>query len=521
MPTNNATIISNIFLQGTNDYQQRVPDPSQSTIAQTAAFLFDPLNRRYLNEFVDTLVNRIGLSYVHQQEFNNPLATFKRDRLNYGSTIQEMQVGWIRAHSYNADEESLLKLHRPDVAVAYHTVNRQDYYPISIGYDLLRQAFVDEYGLNNLIAGIMAAPKNSDEYDEFNIMKELFKLYNDDYGFFNQQITANPGTNPDVFAKELLRQVKTYSGIFKFPASTYSTINKPFGEYPVFARPDELIFITTPQVNALLDVDAYAALFNVDRAEVPARVVEVDQLPIDGAYGILTTRDFFVCADNLYQMGETFYNPQTLTTNTYLHHWGVYSVSPFVPAVLFSTSDTTNTMVIKAVYNESGCYLIEPSEPEEPIEFSPDGGLQLYENTVYYIDYASLFTYVDGNGDTIDPVEMGIDLKSLFKDYIAFADVIGSLWYKDENEVDSYLRVPIPDDVVSVDVRTGKVKIGNVSKWAIEMVGGFEYDILGEYAEVRIQLVPNRDYDAIDIDNMPDTIIGAFNVLLYESENNG
>ena len=506
MPTNNATIISNVFLNGTNDYQQRVPDPSQSTIAQTSAFLFDPLNRRYLNEFIDTLVNRIGLSYVHQQEFNNPLAVFKRDKLNYGSTIQEMQVGWIRAHSYNADEDTLLKLHRPDVAAAYHTVNRQDYYPVSIGYDLLRQAFVDEYGLNNLIAGIMAAPKNSDEYDEFNIMKQLFKLYNDDYGFFNQQITANPGTNPDVFAKELLRQVKTYSGIFKFPASTYSTIEKPFGEFPVFARPDELIFITTPQVNALLDVDAYAALFNVDRAEVPARVVEVDQLPIDGAYGILTTKDFFVCCDNLYQMGETFYNPQTLTTNTYLHHWGVYSVSPFVPAVLFSTNATTGRDVVVPFFDEIA--IIMKNAAGESLTFQSvdawsSNAQSIEKNADYTIEYNRSYIYVaDG------PVDYTENFRNPITSSYGIADVIARASFEDNAAV-----YPIPDDIVYFDSRTGILHVGDLDRF-VNRTLELEGTGVVEVTKVRINLMVTPLYPVDMDDQQIYPAIGTFDYIV-------
>lgn len=452
MPTNNATIISNIFLQNSSDYQQRVPDPTQASVAQTAAFLLDPMNRRYYNEFVDTLVNRIGLAYVHQQSFDNPLAVFKKPNLNYGSTIQEMQVGWIRAHSYNAEEESLLKLHRPDVAVAYHTVNRQDYYPISVGYDLLRQAFTEEYGLNNLIAQIMAAPKNSDEYDEFNIMKELLNGYNDNYGFFNQQITNSMSTDPEAFAKELLRAIKTFSSKFTFPTSTYSTIEKPFGEYPVFAPKSEQILITNASVSAVLDVDAYASLFNIDKAEVPARVVEIDDFSGFGSdpFAILTTTDFFMCADNLYQMGESFYNPQTLTTNYYLHHWGVYSVSPFVPAVMFSADASTNVRTVRVTKSEFSAEMFTMDGDTVPV----DGTGELNWNTDYKI-----VPLVSGS---VVPSVSGVDVRPetavvCIEDcYISVADgIIPALdvVHVDRNNVLHVGNIPIEGDSLLMTIQ--------------------------------------------------------------------
>ena len=57
---------------------------------------------------------------------------------------------------------------------------------------------------------------------------------------------------------------------------------------------------------------------------------------------LLTTEDFFVCNDTNYQ-NTSFYNPETLNTTYWLHHWGVYSVSPFVPAICFTTDAGTAT----------------------------------------------------------------------------------------------------------------------------------------------------------------------------------
>ncbi|TXC89613.1 hypothetical protein [Streptomyces sp. ISID311] len=77
-------------------------------------------------------------------------------------------------------------------------------------------------------------------------------------------------------------------------------------------------------------------MFNVDFADVKYRVVQVPKIPIPGAVAILTTTDFFQQYDTVYKT-TSFYNLETLNTNYYLHHWGIYSVSPFVPAVHFTT----------------------------------------------------------------------------------------------------------------------------------------------------------------------------------------
>lgn len=334
---NNNTIMAKSWLAATNDFQQRIPNPTQAGVAATMDALYQPMNAQYFNQFMDILVNRIGFTYVRGQAYKNPLAVFKGQKLTFGSTIQEIAPKWIKAHSYNDENETLLKLHRPEAEAWYHSQNRRDQYPISVSTDELRTAFTDEYGLNNLVAQVMQAPINSDEYDEYAIMKELIGLYEEKWGFYKHHLSAAP--TDDATGKELLTALQAYGGRLQFPSALYSGT-----DIPVFAKPNELVLLVTPDTQAALNVNTLAALFNVDLAKVSYRTVLIDEFPIDGAVALLTTEDFFVCSDTLYNT-TSFWNPETLATNYYLNHWGVYSVSPFVPAILFTTDEGTTVPV--------------------------------------------------------------------------------------------------------------------------------------------------------------------------------
>ena len=339
MAQNNNTIMAKVWLAGTNDFQQRIPDPTQAGISATMSALFQPMNGQYFNQFMDILVNRIAYTYVRGQNYKNPLAVFKGNKINYGSTIQEIAPKWIKAHSYEDDAETLLKLHRPESEVWYHSQNRRDQYPISVNVDELRTAFTDEYGLNNLVAQLMNTPNNADEYDEFNIMKNLIAEYETRWGFYKYHLDDYPAN--DASGKAFLTALQTLGGKLQFPSSVYSGT-----DIPVFAQPSELVLLVTPEAQASLNVNTLAALFNVDLAKVSYRTVLIDEFPIPDAVALLTTEDFFVCHDTLYNT-TSFWNPQTLTTTYWLNHWGVYSVSPFVPAILFTTAAGTVTPTIK------------------------------------------------------------------------------------------------------------------------------------------------------------------------------
>lgn len=341
MAQNNQTILANAWIEGSNDFQQRIPDPTQAGVAATLDAIFAPMNNRFYNEFVDVLVNRIGMTYVHQQAFRNPLAAFKKEFMYYGSTVQETFFKWVKAHSFDDASETLLKMQRPEAEVCYHSMNRQDRYAITVNREELRQASAEEFGLNRYIAGIMDIPMNSDEYDEYQIMKELIAFYENSWGFFKVN-TAEPAD--EATAKALLKSIRTYSGKLRFPSSLYNAA--VVQDIPVFVNnPSELVLLVTPEVQASLDVDALAVLFHVERAEVQSRIVVIDEFPIPGAYALLTTDEFFQCRDTLYE-NASFYNPETLGVKYYLHHWGIYSVSPFVPAILFTADESTVTPTI-------------------------------------------------------------------------------------------------------------------------------------------------------------------------------
>lgn len=336
MAVNNTTIMARAWLEGTNDFQQRIPRPTQSNMAQVAEELFSPLNGNCYNYFQDFLVNRIAYTIAHGRVFNNPLKVFKQNKIDYGSSIQNVAYKWLKAHAYEDDIETLLKMNRPEGVAWYVSQNRRDRYDVTITHDELRTAFLDEYGLNNLAAKIVQLPSNSDEYDEFNIMKNLLAVYETNYGFTKHRLTAAP--TDESTGKEFLTAVMADSGMMQFPSTNYNAINvEPI---PTFVNMDELILIVTPQTNASIKVNTYAGLFNLSEAEVNARIVQVDYLPIPNAVAILTTREIFDVHDTLYEM-KTFYNPQTLGTNYFLHHWGIYGLNPYVPAVLYTTDAAT------------------------------------------------------------------------------------------------------------------------------------------------------------------------------------
>lgn len=338
MATDNTTIAGRVYLSATNDFQQRVPNPTIAGIDATNKFLFKPNNGRYLNEFIDAYINRVGDQIIHNKEWENPLRVFKGAAMRYGSSIQESALKWVKAHTYNIEDSALEKISRPEAAVWYHTVNREDRYDITLEYPDLRQAFLDEFGLNRLIDAVLIVPRNSDNYDEYLCMMAQMSYYEKNWGFFKHRVSGEP--TDEATGKEFLKAVRAYASKLKFPTALYSPVSAEYG-IPVFANPEELVLFITADAMASVDVDTLAGIFNLDKADIKYRTVIVPDIPVPNAFALLTTDAFFVCEDFVYA-NESFYNPSTLSTNYYLHHWEVVSCSPFVPAILFTTDAATD-----------------------------------------------------------------------------------------------------------------------------------------------------------------------------------
>lgn len=333
--------IFNAIRSGANtDYQRRIPAADKANVNDVIHNLLN--NRPSMNEFVDSLVNRIGMEIYRNTSWSNPLAKFKYGMLEYGDTIEEIIVGLVEARSYDPQRDDLERevfgQDRPRVDASYHKINRQDRYKITVNEAMIRRAFLSEYGLNTFVSSLMAAPQTSDNWDEFLLMSSLFKEMWKADGFFKINTPdISDSTSDGDMARVSLRRMREVAENLTFISERYNAAHMPTA-----ARADELELFITPEALAAQDVEALAGAFNIEKANFSARttVIPAEHFNIPGAQAVLTTRDFFVVADSLMETRQ-IQNPAALSTNYWLHHHQVISASRFVPAVLFTTEEST------------------------------------------------------------------------------------------------------------------------------------------------------------------------------------
>lgn len=336
----NSDVLNAIRNGASLDYQRRIPTATQANISELLGTLtrYRPL----YNEFCDALVNRIGLVVARNNIWTNPLAVFKRGNIVHGSQIEEIQTGLIEAREYSPQrdylEAEIFGQKRLDVRSAFHTVNRQNYYPVTVNEPILRRAFLEDGGLSSFVSQIMSAPTTSDQWDEFLLMTSLFKVMDSTANIFRvKSPNLQPLSATAADARSALKVLRATAGRLGFMSTNYN----PAG-MPTFASPEDLVIFASPEFVANIDVEALAAAFNMDRADAPSRIIQIPQecFAIDECQAILTTRDFFMVADTLIETRSQI-NPVGLTTNYFLHHHEIISASRFAPCVMLTTGTAT------------------------------------------------------------------------------------------------------------------------------------------------------------------------------------
>ena len=72
----NSDILTRAWMNGSNSFQQRIPNPSIASYANVVENLFAPMNADLYNEFSGLLNGLIG-TYIDVKRFENPLRELK------------------------------------------------------------------------------------------------------------------------------------------------------------------------------------------------------------------------------------------------------------------------------------------------------------------------------------------------------------------------------------------------------------------------------------------------------------
>ena len=338
--TNTYDIVNAIRNSASDNFQRYVPLANDSNIAEVGQGIL--INQQLQNEFITSLVERIGLVVISNVSLNNPLKKFKKGLMPQGRTIEEIFVDITNEKKYDAEdaEQTVFKRTIPNVKTLFHERNRQGYYEQTIQDDSLKSAFVSWGNFESFISRVISAIYNSAEVDEYRYMMLLADNYYSK-GLFKVEKVVKPDS--ETTAREFVKKVRATATKMTLPFGS-----RDYNSLAVHTRSDldDLHLIISADLEATLDVDVLAKAFNMDKTTFLGHVTVIDGFASEGLEAILVDKEWYMVYDTLQKM-ETIRNPKGLYWNYFYHVWQVLSVSRFANAVAFVSGDVAEvTQVI-------------------------------------------------------------------------------------------------------------------------------------------------------------------------------
>lgn len=364
----NATSVGilNYVLANESGYLAGAPavENTPQSIAQIGEFINAYQPRQ--NQFLSALVNRIGMVLLASKAYKNPWAWAKRGQLDVGEAIEEIYVNLAKIEKFGAGNTTnqtladLFGTRKPDVQAAFHQMNFQKKYPVTVSEDQLRAAFTSMSGVVDLIAYIVESLYTAFEYDEFLMYKYMLYRLALDGKLYVEKLPAVNATN----AKKIVSQIKALSNNLTFLKTDYNMAHV----YTHTQKADQIVIKDT-EFDAIVDVEVLASAFNMDKATFSGNQVLIDGFgtpelkrlalilyddetatssvftdaeitAIGTIKGFIIDRDFLFQYEKLVKMTEQMI-PNELKWNYFLHHWAIFSASPFKSAIVLTTADSS------------------------------------------------------------------------------------------------------------------------------------------------------------------------------------
>lgn len=340
------TIRANIIANGDLSYGDRIPVATQENLKDigSALLTYQPA----MNEFLNELINQIGLTVVKQKSFKNKLAFLKRGFLEYGDSIQEIYTDLIKAHTYTPEPPEnnagdVFEQFKPEVYEAFHKVNREDTYTITINEAMLKRAFRGYANFDSFVASIFNAMYNSDEEDEYLIFKQLL---GDTAKNSYKVNVVKPVKGNKQSATDFSIDMRDISMKLEYMSRKYNQM----GVANHTSREEQVLFLRS-DVIPVIDVLELANAFNMNMAQPLAnRIISVDDFGTgnDDIIAMVADSDVSMIYDTRYETAS-IYNPRHLYWNYFLHHHQIISSSPFSNVIALTTevvADTINSISI-------------------------------------------------------------------------------------------------------------------------------------------------------------------------------
>lgn len=387
----NIDVFNSIYDHMSPTFQSRIPKADATNFSEIGMLITSSELKIEMNEWLNALVNRIGLTMIYDKQLHNRLGYLVRGNMEFGDLIQEIAVGVVKGEDYERGLEDgsvdPFRITNPEVKALYHRVNSRRKYRTTTYLNDAKRAFTSEGGLMLLLEKIVSQLTKASDVDDWLAMKEIFNTFiNEDTPLPKQEkqrLEVKPIID-ETTGKDFIKKIKQL-------VSEMSFVNSGFNQMGMMkmTSANELIFFIRADILNIIGVDVLASAFNRsdlgltgagstgqikiepmddfgglypvdvdDNRLYPiynihgkatgtysatvggTTVVEVDKWvdPNASIIGVICERDFPLITRQ-HISSEVIYNPENMATNHLLHFWSQYGYSGFADAVIVEEGD--------------------------------------------------------------------------------------------------------------------------------------------------------------------------------------
>lgn len=279
------------------------------------------------NEFLGSVVEKIGRQEYSSKAYLNPLARFKKGFISNANEIEEIYVARVQGTTQDFEGTDTLKRVKPNITTQYHKQNYGKCYTATVTDEQVRRGFTTEGGVRKIADEILTQLQTGYEYDEYIAMRDNFCDLIEGTPC-KRSITAI--TNQTT-AKEFVKKVKKDIAKMQFRTTEFATVERN-------CKPSELVLVLRTGLLAEIDVELLATAFNVDRTQLDTMVIEVDDFPDnDNVQAMLLEQNALMVFDTLYNI-EPQRNAKGMFTNHHLNVEKIISTSNMYNVAVYQTA---------------------------------------------------------------------------------------------------------------------------------------------------------------------------------------
>lgn len=277
-------------------------------------------------------IGKIAYQIIRQVEAKDPLAVFDKIPVNKGDTIEQAVIKLVEAQGYDrTGADALTRATQSKMLVRYFNNWERRVYKTTVDRSELRKILVEGTDTESVATNLVSVLAQSRIDEKFQNVKALLK-WGATAGSLGEGTTVLkslgtvPAVNGAMDYKGILKKIKNTVKGMKF-------VNADFNTSGLRRKTDESdIYIVAPySLITSLDVDELAGVFNLDKAEIRNRIIEIDST--DNIVYIVD-QNAILDFTRLYEMVNQL-NASGLFYNYFLHVEDLFAISPLFDGCYF------------------------------------------------------------------------------------------------------------------------------------------------------------------------------------------